>query len=177
MPGQIILTVNAAFAIEKNAKSGSGSAIELLFDSTAQPLPEGARAGVVTGRQLLYRVGSVYIDMELDQKANSEQASLAGQLLDSAKPGHPMAGIRVSVLERGRSVTRTASNENGEFHLEFDAKRDLKLALSVDGRRSVHLPITDLKPPFDRAAPAKRKEASAGAGGDNRVTLSCEPIE
>jgi len=49
---QIVLSVKASFVIEKGNKEGNAS--ELLFDSAAQPLPPGARASVISGRQLLY---------------------------------------------------------------------------------------------------------------------------
>jgi hypothetical protein len=163
-PDQIVLSVKASFAIQKATKNGVTQPSELLFDSMAQPLPPGARASVVSGRQLLYRIGSVYVDMEIDRKANSARAALVGQMLDSARPGHPLAGIPVALHERGRSIANTLSNDNGEFRLEFDVKNDLKLLLSMDRRHPVHLPITNSSLESSTSSPGKRRKATAGAG-------------
>jgi hypothetical protein len=162
-PDQIVLSVEASFAIQK---AGPPSVFELLFDSLAQPLPAGARNSATFGRQLLFRIGAVYIDMELDKKANSDHASLVGQMLDSSRPGHPMAGIPVVLLDRRRRVAHTSSNDNGEFHLEFDMKNDLKLSVSVDHRR-VHLPITNGSTEATTGSHGKKRKATAGAGGSS----------
>jgi len=157
-PDQIVLTVNASFAIQKDVKNNS-KPFELLFDSSAQPLPPGARTSGVSSRQLLYRIGPIYVDMEVGKDADSEQASVVGQMLDSSRPGHPVAGISVTLLDRGRSVARTSSNDNGEFRLVFEAKKDPRLSVAVGRKNPVRLPITDanLQPSLsDRGAEGRR---------------------
>ena len=159
---QIVLSVKASFVIEKGNKEANTS--ELLFDSSAQPLPPGARVSVISGRQLLYRIGTVYVDMEMDRMANSERVALVGQMLDSARPGHPLAGIPVSLHEKGRSVARTLSNDNGEFRFEFNIKKELTLLVSIDGRHTVRLPLTKIDVESTVSSPGKRRKATAGAG-------------
>jgi len=141
MPPEIVLTVNASFAIEKDVKKNS--IFELLFDSSAQPLPPGARSSGVSSRQLLYRIGSIYVDMEIGKDADAERASVVGQMLDSSRPGHPVAGIPVALLDRGRNVARTLSNDNGEFRLVLETKKDPRLSVMVGRKNPVRLPITD----------------------------------
>jgi hypothetical protein len=121
------------------------SVFELLFDSFAQPLAAGARASVASARQLLYRVGTVYVDMRVDTEGNSDRASLVGQMLDSAKPGHPVAGVPVVLLEGQKNITSTSSNDNGEFQLQFEVKNNLRLAVAVDQENPVYLPITGIQ--------------------------------
>src|SRR6185312_5479242 len=101
-PAQVVLTVNASLAIEKDGNSHSP--VEILFDSTAQPLPAGARSSFVSDRQVLYRIGSVYVDMEFERHGNSPRWRVVGQMLDSARPGRPLTGVPVSIMERGRNV-------------------------------------------------------------------------
>ena len=163
----VVLRVKASIAIQKGVEKKRATRVsELLFDSMAQPLPPGARSSVVVGRQLLYRIGSVYVDMEIDRRANSDRAALVGQMLDSARPGHPLAGVPVAVCDNGRSVARTLSNENGEFRLEFDITNHLKLLLSMDRRHPVHLPLTNTD--FEAASsPGKKRKASAGAASSS----------
>lgn len=162
-PDHVVLTVKASIAIQKASANQAGE-FELLFDSFVQPLPPGARTSVVSGRQLLYRIGSVYVDMEVDKKANSDRVSLVGQMLDSSRPGHPLAGIPVALFERRRNIARTSSNDNGEFHLEFDMRSELRLCVSIDSRRPVHLPITCTESKLSSPSHEKKRRMSAGVG-------------
>jgi hypothetical protein len=141
-PDQIVLTVNASFAIQKDVKN-KNNPCELLFDSSAQPLPPGARSSGASSRQLLYRIGSVYIDMEVGKDSDVDRVSVVGQMLDCSRPGHPVAGIPVTLLDRGRNVARTLSNDSGEFRLVLEAKKDLRLSVVVGRKNPVRLPITD----------------------------------
>jgi|SRR5262245_29048714 len=152
-PDHIVLTVNASFAIEKDSEKNSNPC-ELLFDSSAQPLPPGARTSGVSSRQLLYRIGSVYIDMEIGKDPDSEHACVVGQMLDSSRPGHPVAGIPVTLLDRGRHVARALSNDNGEFRLVFEAQKDPKLTVAVGRKNPVRLPITETNPLPNLSDPA-----------------------
>lgn len=161
-PAQVVLTVNASIAIEKDGSSRNP--LEILFDSSAQPLPAGVRSSFVGDRQVLYRVGSVYVDMEFDRQDNSQRWRVVGQMLDSARPGRPLTGVPVCLIERGRNIARTLSNDNGEFRLEFDATRELKLELSIDRRHPVHLPIRVSQPQTEAKQLGKKRKASAGAG-------------
>lgn len=163
-PGQVVFSVKASIAIQKSRSEHPP--LELLFDSTAQPLPAGARASSVLGRQLLYRIGSVYVDMKVDTIDRPERVLLVGQMLDSARPGHPLEGIPVSLLERRRSVAQTLSNDHGEFRLEFDAKDELKLLLSLDRRHPVHL-LVITKDSSGTAPPEKGRHAKAAVGASS----------
>ena len=161
-PAQVVLTVNASIAIEKDGDRRNP--LEILFDSMAQPLPAGARSSFVSDRQVLYRIGSVYVDMEFERQGNSQRWRVVGQMLDSARPGHPLTGVPVCLIERGRNVVRTLSNDNGEFRLEFDANNELKLELSIDRRHPVHLPIMVTQLRADTQSFGKKRKASAGMG-------------
>lgn len=164
---RIVLTVRASLAIQKRTNKGMGPISELLFDSFAQPLPPGARASVASSRQLLYRIGSVYVDMEIERTANSERAMLTGQMLDSARPGRPVAAVTVALHERGRNLARTLTNDNGEFRLQFEVKSDLKLQVSVDGRHPVYLPITHVDAESHATSLKKKRKANAAFGASS----------
>jgi len=118
---------------------------ELLFDSCAQTPSDGVRNSVVAARQLLFRIGSVFVDVEVGRETDSNQASLTGQMLDSSNPGHPPVGVPVALLDRGRRVASTSSNDHGEFRMRFAVKNNLKLSVTFDRQRPVHLPI--ISPP------------------------------
>jgi hypothetical protein len=125
--------------------SGSGDSVdyELLFDSEDQAIGDGLRNSVIAARQLLFRIGSVFLDLEVGRESDSNQASIIGQMLDSSSPGHPPAGVRIALLDRNRPVASASSNDHGEFQLQFTLKANLKLSVELDRKKPVHLPITN----------------------------------
>ncbi len=157
-PAGIVQIAKAYFATERNRTPQSKTAFELLFDSMAQPIAAGARASVASARQLLYRVGTVYVDMRVDSENNSERAALVGQMLDSAHPNHPVSGVPVVLLDGRKNVASTISNTNGEFHLEFALKSNLRLSVTVGDLAPVYLPITGI---------SERKRPSNPSRGPN----------
>lgn len=144
-PDGIVRSVKAYFEAEQQKAPAEKGIFELLFDSLAQPMTAGARASVASARQLLYRVGTVYVDMRVDSEVNSERAALVGQMLDSAHPGHPVAGVPVILMDGRKSLASTISNNNGEFHLEFSLKNNLRLSVTVGNDSPVYLPITGIE--------------------------------
>ncbi len=157
-PAGIVQIAKAYFATQQNRAPQPNSAFELLFDSLAQPVAAGARATVASARQLLYRVGTVYVDMRVDSENNSDRAALVGQMLDSAHPNHPVSGVPVVLLDGRKNVASTISNNNGEFHLEFDLKSNLRLSVTVGNLAPVYLPITGI---------SERKKSSIPSRGPN----------
>lgn len=157
-PAGIVRAVKAYFEAEWHAtQSPAKTVFEVLFDSMAQPVARGARASVASARQLLYRVGTVYVDMRVDSELNSERAALVGQMLDSAHPSQPVAGVPVVLMDGRKSVASTISNNNGEFHLEFSIKSNLRLSVTVGDTTPVYLPITGVeerkRPPLPSRGP------------------------
>jgi hypothetical protein len=157
-PEGIVRSVKAYFEIEQQRAAQTKGIFELLFDSFAQPVTAGARSSVASARQLLYRVGSVYVDMRVDSETNSDRAALVGQMLDSAHPGHPVAGVPIILMDGRKSLASTVSNNNGEFHLEFLLRSNLRLSVAVGDQAPVYLPITGIQ---------ERKRAPMASRGQN----------
>src|SRR5579871_5793969 len=67
-PPGIVRAAKAYFGTQQDRVNQPAGLIELLFDSLAQPAAAGARASVASARQLLYRVGTVYVDMRVDSE-------------------------------------------------------------------------------------------------------------
>jgi len=144
-PAGIVRIVKAYFETQQPETPEPKGVFELLFDSLAQPAVAGARASVASARQLLYRVGTVYVDMRVDSEVNSERAALVGQMLDSARPGHPVSGVPVILLDGRKNVASAISNNNGEFQIEFMIKSNLRLSVTVGEGNPVYLPITGIE--------------------------------
>lgn len=133
---------------------------ELLFDTLIQSAPEGTRTSVVSARQLLFRIGAIFVDVEVGREVNSDRASLIGQMLDSSNPGHPPAGVSIVLVDRGRKVASTSSNDNGEFQFQFAMKNNLKLSVAVDRGSPVYLPITSPASKTNNVSPDSKRTAS-----------------
>ena len=141
-PAWAVQAVETSFVLKKNfpAKKKLDFAT-LLFDSALQPVPAGVRGTASVVRQLLYRSGSVCIDMRMQPKAGSESMVLMGQLLDSAKPDHGIGGILVSLLRRGDPLSRSRTNHVGEFDFNFTSEDNLQLLFGIGGSRDVVVPV------------------------------------
>jgi len=134
--------VEALLGIQLPSPRHRKSRYELLRDTFVQPASEGIRSSVVSARQLLFRIGTVFVDVEVEHKANSNRASLIGQILDSSNPRSPLSKVPIVLLGRNRNIASTETNDNGEFQFQLARKSDLKLSVTIPGDRPVHLPIT-----------------------------------
>jgi len=130
-----VRSVQAQFGLggPKPGKSAAGKLAELIFDSLLQPAMVGVRSGESTGRQLLYKQGSCFIDMRVEQKSGADRVSLVGQVLDSSAPEGCFKNIPVYLLRKQDRIAKTETNDAGEFHLEFKLESNLQLSFGVPG--------------------------------------------
>ena len=116
--------------------------VRLVFDSNLQPITAGVR-GSISARQLLYETDELYIDLRLEpqREANRERVCLVGQILDRTSETRAAQGLKVQLMQGQQAVTDTATNQHGEFQLEFDAGKDMCLSIGHEKDRMVVLPI------------------------------------
>jgi len=145
-------------------------AYEFLFDSQEQAAGDGVRNSVIATRQLLFRIGSVFVDLELGRESDSNRGSIIGQMLDSSRPGHPLSGIRIALLDRDRPVASASSNDHGEFRFHFVLKDNLKLCVELDRDKPVHLPITN--PPGEKNRSSGSVKRCHPLGSEKNRTLA-----
>ena len=104
----------------------------LVFDSFREPLPAGVRAGFgPSARRLLYKAGRYVVMLRLDRAADSGRLSLVGQILDEGHPKKPLHELPVSVFKGRMTVGRTLTNDFGEFQLQADPAKNLRLSFEV----------------------------------------------
>jgi len=121
---------------------GKVNVAELIFDSAVQPLVKGVR-GSAAVRQMLYKSGSLFIDMQIQPTPGSDSRVLIGQLHDSAKPNHGIRGVPVSLLLEGGTVSRNETNEAGEFDFGIHALGKLHLLFGIDENRTLLVAVPD----------------------------------
>jgi len=114
------------------------------FDSFERPAPAGVRGLDLGPQQLMYQCGNVFIDLRLEPKPATHSMALAGQVVDSGRPGGALAGIPVSLLSREDPWLETATNQLGEFHFSFPPAQHLRLLFGIrDTAWLVLLPDTE----------------------------------
>lgn len=144
-PEASLKAVEAAFKTRKVLAFPSGKLdlAVLQFDSDLQPIAAGMRSGPGSARQLLYRSGTVCIDMRMQPTPGSEAMVLIGQLLDSMTPGHGIGGIPVSLLSKGNPVSRKNTSVNGEFDFGLNENRDMQLVFGIGDSRTIVVAVPD----------------------------------
>jgi hypothetical protein len=145
-PDASLRAVKAGFALRKvvSFPSGKLDLATLQFDSDRQPLAAGMRSGQATARQLLYKSGSVCIDMRLEPTPGSESIVLIGQLLDSMRPGHGISGVPVSLLSKGNTLLRKQTNAAGEFDFGLEPRSDMQLVFGIGNSRTIVVSVPDI---------------------------------
>jgi hypothetical protein len=105
----------------------------LVFSSFAEPLREGVRGGDASTCHLLFEEGNWLLDLHLKPQAERRLVSVAGQILERLQSEPAYDGHTVAVLRENVELARAATNEFGEFQLEFSPADDLMLAVNLKG--------------------------------------------
>jgi len=144
-PSWAVQAVNASFSVRKAIPSRQGplELAKLLFDSALQPAMAGVRGTASIVRQLLYKSGSVCIDMRMQPKPGSDSMVLIGQLMDSAKPDQGMGGVPVSLLCKGDTVSMGTTNDVGEFDFGIMANAQLQVVFGIGDTRTIIVPVPE----------------------------------
>jgi hypothetical protein len=125
--------------------SGKLDLAVLQFDSETQPLAAGMRSGQASARQLLYKSGSVCIDMRMQPTPGSESILLIGQLLDQMHPGHGIGGIPVSLLSKGDTLSRKNTNDAGEFDFGVKRMHEMQLVFKIGESRTIVVSVPEAR--------------------------------
>jgi CheY-like chemotaxis protein len=114
----------------------------LSFDSIRQRLPAEVRASHARSRRLLYKYGSLEVDLQIEPRGGFNSLALAGQILDSARVDRKFDSVPVVLHGRKRVVAQTTANQFGEFVLDFRLESTLRLEIGISEtqRLSVALP-------------------------------------
>jgi hypothetical protein len=114
----------------------------IIFDSFWSPMPAGVRSLSSGGRQLAYQHKSTVIDLSIEfpEGSESDRTSLAGQVLDAEVKGKN-DGLSVLLVSGVATLVRTATNQFGEFHVQFESAEDVSLEIRLGERSWVLIPL------------------------------------
>jgi hypothetical protein len=140
-PDGVVTRMKGRFAlrpdglIERAARSAS-----LIFDSFRQPALAGVRAAGASPRHLLYKAGRYLIRLQVEREAGSERLSVVGQIVDEANPKNALGELPVLLLSDKDTLDRTVTNILGEFQLEADPSKNLRLCVGIPEIGTLTLP-------------------------------------
>ena len=142
-PNNILRHARALYsAFPPDGKTGLNLRVARLVHFGRQVL-EGVRASPgPIGAHLLFREGTVLLDICVRPMHSSESVSLTGQVVDSAQLDRLLGDRSVSVVCASNALAKTTTNEFGEFHLEFEPGEDLLLVIELENKSYLvsHLP-------------------------------------
>jgi hypothetical protein len=121
-----------------------------IFDSFLEPLPSGVRGGSPQPRRLRQRSGNWIVDLQLAPEAG-RRMSLAGQVLKSGKAPSVIGSLAICLMSAGALLGETSTNELGEFQIEFDRAKSLRVFVEVPWQRPIGIALPDPDEPEEVA--------------------------
>lgn len=103
----------------------------MRFDSFTQLAPEGARAGESGDRHVMFDVGDYSVDLRVESEPDTAAGTLVGQIVGRTGAGQQVSALPVLLMAGKKIVTRTVSNEFGEFILDYMPARNLRLCVPM----------------------------------------------
>lgn len=114
---------------------------ELVFDSFRQPPLAFVRGTTSSSRRLVHQAQPFVIDLRLETVR--DRLYLIGQILNSEKPDEGVHGVDVLLLDGEELVGTTKANSSGEFELQSERDRDLRLFINIRGHRAIGIVVQD----------------------------------
>jgi hypothetical protein len=84
---------------------------------------------------LTYEAGSYLVNLRLEEPIGGLPAYLIGQIVSRAAPETALSGLPVSLLSGTRLVAVTQSDELGEFSIDYEARSDSWLRISMEAEQ------------------------------------------
>jgi hypothetical protein len=135
---------NAFVVMAQPKKSGQFFAIpRLVFDSVWGTAAAGVRATAMSSRQLLYQAGNIVIEMRIEAKPSSGLVQLEGQIMDTVLKGRGIGQIPVRLMDASTKVAETSTSHFGEFHLEYEAAKNLHVAFGISAKEDIFIPLDE----------------------------------
>ncbi len=143
-PEDVVHQVKAmsVLLVRRTDNSFAGELAKLIFDSFTQPIAAGVRGAATSPRQLLYRAGSLAIDLRVEVKPGEVPVFLFGQILQEGQSDRGQNAVEVTLLEGDRTLEQTKSNELGEFEMHVPVLPGLTLSLRESNGKNILIPLS-----------------------------------
>jgi hypothetical protein len=135
VPEYVAHSARAIFALQQPEKVHILPRIlaRLIYDSFREPLPVGVRSRQHLSRQAMYEAGDYCVDLRLEQERGASQVTMVGQILNRSQEGLPLQDVPVMLMSGKEVVGRAVSNRFGEFQMEYQPRKHLRLYVPVQG--------------------------------------------
>ena len=145
VPESVLQHLRNAFVVMTPIKKGSRlfEIPRLISDSTWGLAAAGIRATTSSSRQLLYQVGNIVIEMRIEPKPNSSLVQLEGQIMDAALKGKGIERVPVRLMQAQTKLAETNTSNFGEFRLDYEAAKSLRLTFGVSQKEDIHIPLDE----------------------------------
>jgi hypothetical protein len=115
----------------------------LVFDSVWGFAAEGVRSTASTSRQLLFQTGNIVIEMRIEPKPSSGLVQLEGQIMDTVLKGKGIGRVPVRLMAADKKLAETSSSPFGEFHLEYEASKNLQVSFGISTKEEIFIPLDE----------------------------------
>jgi hypothetical protein len=145
----------------------------LVHDSVLEPLPAGLRGQDRLSRRALYEAEGYHLDLQLERQPASGVITLVGQLADRLQPSSSTEDVPVWLMVRESLVASTVCNHFGEFQLEYEPRRNLRLFVPLrEAGKRLEISLNRLTPggahrPRSAVLARKAHRRKSGAGPSN----------
>jgi hypothetical protein len=113
----------------------------LIFPPSDEvPAPWGRRHAPSARQHFLFQKGNLLLDMHVEPAAGGA-ISMAGQIMDPVTPTMEFSERLVTLVSGTNELTSTATNQFGEFHLEFEPVDELTLVLHLADQTVLVTPL------------------------------------
>jgi hypothetical protein len=136
---ETIQFAKTAFVVSKlyRKRSRAGTIVEVLFDSSLQPIRDGVRSAGKQTRQMLFRAGPYQVDVQIEAIPDAPRLAIIGQLLNASDPQMIAREAHVTLSNRRGNLVHLITNEYGEFRGEVEDSGDLELVLRNGGGKPI----------------------------------------
>lgn len=155
-PEYAVRYAHAVYSLGKPDSKLERLVARLVHDSAREPLAAGLRSQDRLSRRALFAAGDYQVDLQLEREPTSDLVTLVGQVIGRLR-ANSLADAPVWLMERESLVERTTCNTFGEFQLEYEPRRNLRLLLPLQdvGKR--------LEIALDHLSPGKKLPSGAAS--------------
>ncbi len=171
VPRYAVYSARSIFALKQPEKIYFFPRIvgRLIYDSFKEPLPAGLRARHRLTRHALYEAANYSLDLRLEHQIGTANVSLVGQIADQEERDRALANLPVFLLSGNEVVAHALSNAYGEFQLDYEPRRHLRLYLQTGKRDRKHIEVQlNGLGSQGEASEVPRRENKRGMGGHTR---------
>ncbi len=114
-----------------------GKLASLVFDTSVEPISQGARSTAASSRQLLFRALDYDIDVRIAERSSSD-FRVSGQILPGPERSmDSVSGVEIALIRDGRAVGVCSTSDLGEFDFGSVPPADYALNVETDEDRIV----------------------------------------